>query len=163
MVKPLIALLFALAAAGCAGTRSAREGKVAPAVIEVVIKADPQLNQFQKNSHALLLCLYQLKDPDGFRQLAQDKGGAPRLMECARFDETVVNAGQVVVQPGQELRQIRSRGEGTRYLGIATGYYSLGKKRVTQLSAISTENGAAAPTMVRIELGAHEITDVRVE
>ena len=84
MVKPLIALLFALAAAGCAGTPSAREGKVAPAVIEVVIKADPQLNQFQKNSHALLLCLYQLKDPDGFRQLAQDKGGAPRLMECAR-------------------------------------------------------------------------------
>ena len=162
MVKRLIPLLMAFALAGCAGTHAAGTGKGGLGRIEVLITADPQLNQFQRTPHALLLCLYQLKDPNGFQQLAQDQAGTPKLMECARFDETVVNAGQVVVQPGQELREIRSRGEGTRYLGIATGYYSLGRKRVTELSLISTKNGVPAG-MVRIDLGPHEITNVRVE
>lgn len=159
MVRPLIPLFLACALAGCAGTHPARGGM---GRIEVLIKADPQLNQFQRTPHALLLCLYQLKDPNGFQQLAQDVAGAPKLMECTRFDETVVNAGQLVVQPGQELRQMRTRGEGARYLGIAVGYYSLGK-RVTELSLISAKNGAPAGSMVRIDLGPHEIRNVRVE
>lgn len=163
MGKRLITLLLASALAGCAGTHAAGTGKDGPGRIELLITADPQLNQFQRTPHALLLCLYQLKDPNGFQQLAQDQAGAPRLMECTRFDETVVNAGQVVVQPGQELRQTRNRGEGTRYLGIATGYYSLGRKRVTELSLISTKSGAPAGSMVRIDLGPHEIRNVRVE
>lgn len=164
MVKALITLLVACAVTGCStgGTARGGNGGVDRGAIQVLIKADPQLNRFDRNPHALVLCLYQLKDPDAFRQLAKEKAGTVKLLQCSHFDETVVSAAQVVVQPGQELRQVRNRGEGTRYLGIATGYYSLGKKRVTELSPLPRE-GAAEGAVVRIDLGAQEIGSVRGE
>lgn len=161
MVRLLITLLLACAVTGCATDRAAKAGGDGDP-IEVVINADPRLNQYDRSPHALFLCLYQLKEAHGFQQLAQEKAGAARLLDCGRFDQTVVSAGQIVVQPGQELRQQQSRGEGARYLGIATGYYSLGRKRVTELSPLSRD-GAPAARAVHIELGAQEISGVRVQ
>ena len=36
------------------------------------LKADPQLNLYQGSPHTLSLCIYQLRDPNGFNQLAAD-------------------------------------------------------------------------------------------
>lgn len=165
MVKPLAALLAASALAGCALSHAAKagEGIVEQDVVEVFIKADPQLNKFQDNSHSLLLCLYQLKDPSRFRQLARDARNVAKLLECGRFDDSVLHAGQVIVQPGQELRQIQDLGEGTRYLGVAGGYYSMGKRRVAELFPIPVKGPRPSPRMVLIELGPHEIRSVRAK
>ena len=167
MVKVVFMALVACAVTGCsARTQAAKpaQGGFDREVINVVIKSDPQLNRFEKNAHALLLCLYQLKDPNGFSQLAQDRDGIPKLLECSRFDATVVNAKQFVVQPGQELKVVRGRGEGARYIGVATGYYCLGREKVTELSLLTTENGGQpSGSLVRIDLGPHEITSVKVE
>jgi len=167
MVRFLVTALAACAVMGCAARTQpakAAKGGLDKEVINVVIKADPQLNRFERNPHALLLCLYQLKDPNGFSQLAQDRDGIPELLECSRFDATVVNAKQFVVQPGHELKVTRDRGEGARYIGIATGYYCLGKEKVTELSLLPMDkSGAPSGSMVRIELGAHEIRSMKVE
>ena len=151
---------------GCGARVNMRlaEGGFEKGAIRVEVSADPQLNRYQKNSHALLLCLYQLKEPDGFSQLAQERDGIRKLLECGRFDATVVSARQVVVQPGQELKDVRDRGEGARYLGVATGYYFLGRKKVTELSPLSPQrDDDPSGNLVRIDLGPHEIKSVRVE
>src|SRR5689334_7667450 len=73
--------------------------------IALHIKADPQLNLFQKSPHTLLLCIYYLRDPNWFDQLKSEKDGLQKLLECGRADSTVVLARQMVIQPGQELSQ----------------------------------------------------------
>lgn len=133
--------------------------------IKLLIKADSQLNRFKSNSHTLLLCLYQLKDPNGFNQLVQEKDGLPKLMECGRFDATVANAKQFVVQPGQEFSEVCDKAEGARYIGIATGYYGMGKEKVTELSPLlSTREGSGGTgSIVRIDLGPYQISSIEVK
>jgi type VI secretion system VasD/TssJ family lipoprotein len=158
----LVAVMLALIGVGCStggGTAGARGSDSKDSVL-FEIAADPQLNRYEKNSHALVLCLYQLNDSESFNRLAQGSGGMPKLLECGRFDGTVVNVRQMVVQPGQELTETRERGDGARYLGIATGYYSTGGKKMTALTAIPADQ---RESVLRIELGAQEIRQVRVK
>lgn len=162
MKRMLVAVILALIGFGCStggGTAGAR-GSASKHSVLVEIAADPQLNRYEKNSHALLLCLYQLSDAESFTRLAQGTEGMPKLLECGRFDGTVVHVRQVVVQPGQELKEVAERGNGARYLGIATGYYSTGRKKMTALAAIPEDR---RESVLRIELGAQEIRQVRVE
>lgn len=162
MERIFVLVIMALVGGGCSapgGATAARAG-AAKNLVRVQIASDPQLNRYQKNSHALVLCLYQLDDPESFMRLAQGSGGIPKLLECGRFDATVLNVRQVVVQPGQQLTEMRERLPGARYLGIATGYYSKGGKDVTALAAIPEKEGES---VLHIELGAQEIRQVRVE
>lgn len=132
--------------------------------ITLVIRADQQLNRFQNNAHALFLCIYQLKDPNGFNQLTEEEGGMAKMLECRRFDATVANAKRQVVQPGQELREIRDRAQGARFIGIAAGYYGTGKERVTHLAPLTPAVGAGyGGTTITIELGPYEIESVTVK
>lgn len=162
MKSVLVAVMLALVAGGCSsrGKTAGVPRSASNELLRVEIAADPELNRYEKNSHALVLCLYQLNDSESFNRLAQGSGGMPKLLECGRFDGTVVNVRQMVVQPGQELTEIRERGDGARYLGIATGYYSTGKKKMTSLTAIPEDQ---RESVLRIELGAQEIRQVRVE
>jgi type VI secretion system VasD/TssJ family lipoprotein len=163
----ILAILAVTCICGCSlNTRLAGSGaRPSPGeMIHLKVQADPQLNRYEKASHALLLCLYQLKDPDGFRQLAQDKDGVPKLLECGRFDGSVVNARRIVVQPGENVSQSCDKGEGARYVGLATGYYGLGKKRVTELLAWPPRGAFGAPTgRLYVDLGAQEIRNAGVE
>jgi type VI secretion system VasD/TssJ family lipoprotein len=98
--------------------------------ISLHIMADTRLNLFQKQSHSLLLCIYHLRDPNAFNQLLNQKDSLTRLLECERFDPSVVLARQLVVQPGQELTEVMDRAEGARFVNIAAGYYDLRKEAV---------------------------------
>jgi predicted component of type VI protein secretion system len=132
--------------------------------LSILIKADKELNRYGRNCHALFLCLYQLKDPNGFNQLAQEKDGVPKLLECSRFDASVANAKQYVLQPGQELNEVRDRAEGARYLGLATGYYGAGKEKLTEISRLLQAGGNDhSGDSVTIELGPYEISKVQVK
>jgi len=137
--------------------------------LTLFIKADPELNRFESNSHTLFLCLYQLNDPNGFYQLAQEKNSLAKLMECNRFDATVANAKRFVVQPGQELKDVRDLAEGARYIGIATGYYGFGNEKVTELLALTRPAGRIGEpsentgSIVKIELGPCQISSVEVK
>jgi type VI secretion system VasD/TssJ family lipoprotein len=127
--------------------------------IALNIAADSQLNRFKNSPHTLVLCFYQLKDPNAFNQLADDSNSLAKLMECGKFDSSVTYAKKIVVQPGQRLSEQRDLAEGTRYIGIATGYYSQGNEKTTHLSPITTRS----TTRVDVELGPNEISGVTVK
>ncbi|MBJ6750692.1 type VI secretion lipoprotein TssJ [Geomonas anaerohicana] len=167
MFRVLLAVSLLALLPGCTMNMRLAEGGASSSprrVIRLKVQADPQLNRYDRNSHALLLCLYQLKEPDGFRQLAQNREGVPKLLECGRFDPSVVNAQLLVVQPGQELSQSCDKGTDARYLGLATGYYSFGKRKVTELLAMPSGTADNGPEgLLHLDLGAQEITSARVE
>lgn len=132
--------------------------------ITLEIKADPLLNRYQNNAHTVFLCIYQLKEPNGFIQLAEEDGGIAKLMECRRFDASVANAKRLVVQPGQELKDTRDRAQGARYIGLAAGYYGTGKEKMTHLEQLPPGNiDESSGTVISIELGSHEIDSVKVQ
>jgi type VI secretion system VasD/TssJ family lipoprotein len=127
------------------------------------ITADSQLNKFQNNAHALYMCIYQLKDPNAFNQQVEEKDGISKLLECTRFDSSVANSKRIVVQPGQQISDVRDRAEGARFLGVATGYYGAEKVRATQLIPMPVVQVGVSGFKVSIDLGPNEIDNVTVK
>jgi len=132
---------------------------VAPAVysyeakaINVHLKADSQLNLYQESPHTILLCIYQLRDPNGFNQLREDYSGLTKLLECEPFDASVVSSRRVFVQPGEESTLDMDRGEGAKYVGVVAGYYQLHKENaslVRQIQEKEVTTGRFQKTTVR--------------
>ena len=104
--------------------------------IRLVLNADPQLNSQDGLPHTLHLCLYQLKDPNAFNQFTGDEDGLYILLDCSVFDPSVTSFQRLTIQPGQQLSQSFDRAEGSRYVGIAAGYYIIEKERMTRFIKI---------------------------
>jgi len=98
------------------------------------LKADPQLNLYQGSPHTLSLCLYQLRDPNGFNQLAADQNGLYKLLECSRFDPTVATATRLDVQPASN--RVR-RSTGPRGLSMWEWWAATSPSTKTRSSASS--------------------------
>ncbi len=101
--------------------------------ISLHLKGDPNLNLFEKRPHTLLVCVYQLRDPNALNQVLQDAEDVSKLLECARFDPSIVNAKKFILQPGREITEALDRAEGARYIGIVAGYYNLDKQRASRI------------------------------
>jgi type VI secretion system VasD/TssJ family lipoprotein len=101
--------------------------------VKIEIQADPLLNQDNGKAHTLSLCLYQLRDPNGFNQLSQDREGLYRLLECQLFDAGVASSRRLIVNPGETTTLVMDRAENAKYLAVAAGYYALEKHRITRL------------------------------
>jgi len=137
--------------------------------IRLRVKSDPQLNLYQRSPHTLVLCVYQLKDPNAFNQQLEEKEGLWKLLECGRFDPSVTHSKRVVIQPGQEVTELLDRPEGARYVGLVAGYYALQKERVVRLfpiPVVSEKKGNMIflkPGMLNIDLymGPQEIQEHR--
>lgn len=104
--------------------------------IHIDIDADPRLNLNAGSAHTLLLCVHQLRDPNAFNRLAAGKSGIYKLLECSQFDPSVTYSKRIIVQPDQKVKYTLDRAEGTRYVAIVGGYYSVGKEDVTRLFEI---------------------------
>lgn len=117
--------------------------------IQLHVISDPQLNLFQKQAHSLIVCLYHLRDPNGFNQLTDEQGGLPRLLECGRFDPSVTYSKRLVVQPNQELTESLDRTDGARFVGIVAGYYSLQKESSVRTFAIPITEVKKDSTLVQ--------------
>ena len=101
--------------------------------IRVHLKADPRLNLFEATPHTLFLCLYHLRDPNGFNQLLNETDGVGKLLDCSRFDPSVTNTRRIVVQPGGEVTETLDRPEGAKYVGLVAGYSNLRKEDSVRL------------------------------
>jgi type VI secretion system VasD/TssJ family lipoprotein len=138
--------------------------------IRLVLSADPQLNSYDGLPHTLHLCLYELKDPNAFNQLSGDKDGLYLLLSCSVFDPSVTGYHRLSVQPGQQLSQTFDRAEGSRYVGIAAGYFTLEKERIIRFLKIPVEikrrgwlfekYGVPGELDLKITLGPQQIENV---
>jgi type VI secretion system VasD/TssJ family lipoprotein len=104
--------------------------------IKINVEAGPQLNFSDGKPHTLLVCVYQLNDPNSFNQLAGDQDGLYRLLECGLFDGSVEGAKRLIVQPSQNATFNLDRSQGARYVAIAAGYYLIERERVVRLYEI---------------------------
>ena len=101
--------------------------------IKLHIKADAKLNLEEGTPHTLLVCVYQLKDPNAFNQLAGDDNGIYKLLECELFDTAVATSKRLFIRPGQDMNFVDDRAEGAKYVAIVAGYYILHKDRMIRL------------------------------
>jgi type VI secretion system VasD/TssJ family lipoprotein len=139
--------------------------------IRLVFKGDRSLNFYKGVQHALSLCIYQLKDPNAFNQLAGDPNGISVLLGCETFDPAVTSFRRVTVQPGQDLSVSLDRAQGTRYVGLAAGFYRMERERVARLMEIPVEIrttgwvlrdkfAVAGPLNLEVTLGPEQIDKV---
>lgn len=101
--------------------------------VKLHLKADAELNLEEGTPHTLLVCVYQLKDPNAFNQLAGDANGLYKLLECGLFDAAVATTKKLIVSPGQDLNLTLDRAEGAKYIAVVAGYYVLEKDRMIRL------------------------------
>ncbi len=156
--------------ASCAGGSSSGGGSAAGAygyekdAISLHLKGDPKLNLFDRRPHTLLVCVYQLRDPNALNQVLQDAEDVTKLLECGRFDPSIVNARKIILQPGKEISEALDRAEGARYIGIVAGYYNLDKQRASRIIPVPVSGlfGKKASRMnLDIFLGPEEILGVK--
>ncbi len=148
----------------CAGTGRSPDYSYEADAIRITMRADQRLNLYQGSPHTLIACIYQLKDPNSFNQIADEKDGLPRLLECTRFDPTVAYVKRMIIQPDQIVKESIDRAEGARYVGVVTGYYRLQKKSTTRLYRIpiGTLSRKADNLDIDIYLGPQAIQDSKV-
>ncbi|MDA8122619.1 MAG: type VI secretion lipoprotein TssJ [Deltaproteobacteria bacterium] len=101
--------------------------------VRIHLKADPRLNLFDATAHTLFICVYHLRDPNGFNQLLDETDGISKLLECARFDPSVMGTRKIVVQPGGEVNETVDRPEGAKYVALVAGYSRLRKEDSVRL------------------------------
>lgn len=97
------------------------------------LDADPMLNLYEGQPHTLLLCIYQLQDPNAFNQYREDYSGISKLLEGTRFDPSVAASKRIFVQPGEHQGLVLDRAEGARYVGVVAGYYNMQKDQTSRL------------------------------
>jgi len=97
------------------------------------LKADPQLHLYQGSPHTLVVCAYQLKEPNAFNQLINDNKGLAKLLKCERFDPSVASFSRIIIHPGEKITKLFDRAEGAKYLAIVAGYYYFKKDNMTRL------------------------------
>ena len=159
-------LFLLLACTSTSGVKQPPGWNYEQGAIELNIASDSKLNLFQKQSHSLILCLYHLKDPTGFNQLVDEKGGLAKLLDCSRFDPSVTYAKRLVIQPGQRISEVMDRTEGSKFVGVVAGYYSLQKESsirtypipVTEVEQGSTLVQNPAKLSINLYLGSHAIS-----
>ena len=101
--------------------------------IRMHVKADDKLNLDDGEAHTLLLCAYQLSDPNTFNQLSNDQDGLYKLLECSLFGSGAAASKRMIIQPGQDVNMTLDRAEGARYVAIVAGYYILEKDRMVKM------------------------------
>ena len=140
-----------------------------PGTLELKIQAHNDLNTYNDHAHATRLCIYQLRKPSGFKQLATSKGGIRKLLQCQNFDSSVVDFEKHSIQPGHNSTLHLARAENAKHVGLVTGYYDLAPGNVTRLYTIplhKTHSGllwwsktkyAPGKLTMRVLLGAHSM------
>jgi type VI secretion system VasD/TssJ family lipoprotein len=138
--------------------------------IHLNLQADFQLNLYEGQPHTLLVCVYQLRDPNAFNQLTEDEDGLYKLLECSRFDSSVVNSKRLFIQPGQTLTDTLDRAEGARYVAVVAGYYLVRKESLVRLYKIPwfvekkgflrrSKVSKPGPLKIDLVLGSEQIQD----
>lgn len=101
--------------------------------LKITLQADTELNTYNDEAHTLQICIYQLKDPNGFNQLLETEDGLYKLLECSMFDGSVANYKSYILSPGKTQTVLMDRAEGAKYIGIVAGYADIQKEAITKL------------------------------
>lgn len=141
-------------------------------IFEIV--ADPGLNQYDGQSHTLLLGIYETGDAQAFRNLAADPNALAATMATGKVPQTFSQFSRFVVAPGQHSYLILDRAQNTRSIGMVAGYAQFGVANaarqfdvpvVTKTSGFifRTHTKLPGPLVVRLNLGAQGILNAEAQ
>jgi type VI secretion system VasD/TssJ family lipoprotein len=143
-----------------------------PDAIELIIYADENMNTYNGYAHTTMLCIYQMKKPGAFKQLASSEAGVRKLLECSGFDPSVAHFEKIFVQPNQNSTRSMARAEKAKHVGLVAGYYDLKPEGVTRMYDIplhkeetgmlwwSKDNYTPGKLSMKLLLGPHSIQRV---
>jgi len=130
----IVVLICVLSIVACAAQKpTPPQWAYGPEEISLLLRNDGQLNLMEGMPHTLLLCAYQLKDPNTFNQMSEETQGLQELLECELYDGSVASARKIIAYPGQDQTFVLDRAEGAKYVAIVAGYYLLVKERVVRV------------------------------
>ncbi len=136
-VHGIVVCLMLFTLISCGGSPDPKQAEpqwtYAPNFITLRYRADPMLNMYDETGHALLLCIYQLSDPNSFNSLAKSQQGLRKLLECKEFDSTVASYQRLFIQPKEDQTTSMDRAEKATFMGIAAGYNQLDPQQSTKL------------------------------
>lgn len=117
-------LTAALAVASCARlTPEETEERAGQQFFALSFRASADLNSFLGTPSSLSVCLYQLTDRRAFDALRDDPEGLAELLDCGKFDDSVVGRERIFINPGERKIEEFERRRGARYVAIAAGYH----------------------------------------
>jgi len=141
--------------------------------IQLRVKSDLKLNLYQGKTHTLVLCVYQLRDPNTFNQIADEEGGLSKLLDGSRFDNSVSSSKKIVVHPGIEVTEVLDRADGAEYVCVVAGYFyelqkdkdEIQKDQIVRLFPIPLSMFTKQPKKFNIHLilGPQEIKNLEVK
>lgn len=122
------------------------------AAVRLHIKSDQDLNHYDGEPHTLILCVYQLRSLNAFNERKDEKDGLSKLLECTNFDASVTSSKSFVIYPGEDVTKILDRAEGTKYIGMVTGYYMSQKDESVRTHQIPVSFFGKKPKKLDTEL-----------
>ncbi|MHC4269246.1 MAG: type VI secretion system lipoprotein TssJ [Planctomycetota bacterium] len=122
-IKMSLILLAFFLLCSCAGISRKSDYGYTEKSILLSVKSDLQLNLYQGKPHTLVLCVYQLRDPNSFNQIMDEDDGLSKLLDGSRFDNSVSSAKKIVVHPGIEVTEPLDRADGAKYVCVVAGYF----------------------------------------
>lgn len=172
-IKMSLILLVFFSLCSCTGiTRKSNYG-YSEQGIQLRVKSDLQLNLYQGKPHTLVLCVYQLRDPNTFNQMADEEGGLSKLLDGSRFDNSVSSSKKIVVHPGIEIAEVLDRADGAKYVCVVAGYFyelqkdrdEIQKDQIVRLFPIPLSMFTKQPKKFNIDLilGPQEIKSLEVK
>lgn len=93
--------------------------------ILINIRTASDLNYYNDQSHPILLALFELSDPNEFKQILADKDKIAALLDSSSNSVGVVSQLKITLHPGHNKTVMIDKVEKARYLGVIAGYYSL--------------------------------------
>ncbi|MBI4682670.1 MAG: type VI secretion system lipoprotein TssJ [Nitrospirae bacterium] len=131
--------------------------------ITLHIRSVPDLNLYEGQAQALLLCIYQLSGQDAFNQLSDKEENLSGLKGCHRFGPSVIESKRFIIRPNEDKTETLDRAEGTKFLGIAAGYFGNDKDSSVRLAPVPVGIFTKDPAEMDIDLylgsqGIHEFS-----
>jgi type VI secretion system VasD/TssJ family lipoprotein len=132
--------------------------------VSIEIEADERLNEFENESHTLLLGVYQMADPAPFYKMTADSEAMATSLERGAVGDGFVDLARFVVTPGGRAVVNLDRAQKAKYVGLIAGYYLIDAPNAARLfeipltidskGVISTIYAAApAPLALRLKFG----------
>ncbi len=172
-IKMLLVLSAFFFLCSCTGLTRKSDFGYSEEDIQLRVMSDLQLNLYQGKPHTLVLCVYQLRDPNTFNQIADEEGGISKLLDGSRFDNSVSSSKKLVVHPGIEVAEVLDRAEGAQYVCVVAGYFyelqkdkdEIQKDQIVRLFPIPLSMFTKQPKKFNIHLilGPQEIKSLEVK
>lgn len=133
----------------------------APDGLQIVVEADPALNEVNGQPHMLAVVVVQLEAPNAFTALTADSDKLRGLLLAPGPTQGMLSLDRVFIAPGEHRTLTLPRVEKAQYIGLAAGYNHLDPARSTRLyqigvhvdsSGLFIKTRTAAPDALAIEL-----------